>query len=130
MFKSLEISILNSKKRSRSLSSLISSSNIHKETHVDSSWEAGAFSQNSEPIGEVSYVVFMWDIGCLNRFESFKWSAWIKSSNTVSMSSLVKSVEDFVENTWVSTEGSFVLSNKVVVDWSNSFGEHLYFIEY
>lgn len=50
MLKSLEISVLESKKSTRGLSGFISGSDIHEEAHVYGSWEALTFSQNGETI--------------------------------------------------------------------------------
>jgi len=75
---------------------------------VYGSWEALALGQNGESVGEISNVVLVRNVLSLDWLVTLKWCSWIKSSDTVSGSSLIEGVENSVNNTWVGTEGSFL----------------------
>jgi len=104
----LQIGVLQGEEGSRCSSSLISGSNVHKESHVYGSWEALTFGQNGESVGEVSNVVLMWNVLSLDWLVTLKWLGWVESSDAISSSSLIKGVENSVNNTWVGTECSFL----------------------
>lgn len=62
---SLQVGILDAEKGSRSFVSLISGSNIHHNSHMDSAWEALALGKDGEAIGQISDAVLSWHISGL-----------------------------------------------------------------
>lgn len=44
---------------------------------MDSSWEAGALSEDGKSIVERCHIVLLFTIGCFDDFVSLEWLQWI-----------------------------------------------------
>lgn len=85
--------------------SLITSSNVDQETHVDSSGEGLSLSDHCESVVKLCALIARRDISCIKRFVAHEGCSRIMSSHAIGSSSPIDLVEHSMNDTRVFSGG-------------------------
>jgi len=109
VLQSLQVGVLEGLKSTTGLGSLVTSTDVHKETHVNGTGEGLALSEDGETVAQVGDVVLSLLILVMEELVALELLGRVEFTESISSGSRVDLVEESVEHTRVLARGELFL---------------------